>query len=202
MFRFFSDFSPELERGWNRLEQLEHPLCSEKKTRSNLVPTCSNLVPTSSPLHTSLNPAVRASPRCSSRVGPSAVDPRPVRATRLAMRVAAARVGGRRAGGDGMGACGGVRPDRDVRTDSEIQEFSFQTPDSKSPPKEAALRRGCQNRGSKTEFLNPRYHPYMAGGACEERIQEFSFQTPDSKSPPKEAALRRGCQNRGQKTES
>ena len=38
---------------------------------------------------------------------------------------------------------------------TRIQGFSFQTPNSESHPKEAALWRGCQNRGSKTEFLNP-----------------------------------------------
>ena len=81
------------------------------------------------------------------------LDPRPV-AVRdwLAMRVAAARV--RRAGGasrDGMGLRGGgVHPDRDVRADSEIHsEFSFQTPNLKSPPKEASLWERLSKQGSK-----------------------------------------------------
>ena len=68
-------FSPELQRGWNRLEQLEQPLCSEKESCADLVPTCANPVPCANLLGTAC--AMRAQyPTCADLVPPS---PPPVR---------------------------------------------------------------------------------------------------------------------------
>ena len=75
------------------------------------------------------------------------------------------------------------RVSRETAEKVRFQEFNFQTLGSESFPEEAALRSGCQNRGSKIEFLNPRctcVHPTFAPrveGKVGDRVEGGGRQT-------------------------